>query len=195
MNASTTLRRTALVVTSLVAAGGLLFALGYAFEDPGGWAAVALAAAVVVPLAALVLLALRLPQTAAAVLTVLVVLFAAWAVLGLVVSLVDAPTVPVIALVLALPIAVLGQRDALRAGGLMLALAVIPFALVLVRMVRETTAEGPGLGDLLGGSTGAVIVPIAVLAVLLLAAGALDRHEGNLQHRRPQPPPRPAQQH
>lgn len=189
----TILRRVTLVLTLLFALGGLLFALGYAFDDPGGWAAVLLTAAIVVPLAGLVLLAVRMPEWAFTVLTVAVGLFAAWALVSLFVDLFEAPDIPVIALILIAPIAILGQRDALRAGGLMLAVAAVPFVLTLVRMVRESGVEGPGLGDLLGGSTGAVIVPIAVLAVLLLTAGVLERHEAN--PRGLQQPPRPAHGH
>lgn len=187
---STVLRRTALVLTSLFALGGLLFALGYAFEDPGGWVAAALAAAVFVPLGLLTFLAARRPRTALTVLTVAVALYAAWGLLGLFVDLVDAPDVPVIALVLAVPIAVVGLRSALRAGGLMMALAAVPFVLVLVRLVRESGPEGPGLGDLLGGSTGAVVAPLAVLGALLLVAGVLDRPEpgADPQQAQPQPP-------
>ena len=42
-------------------------------------------------------------------------------------------------------------------------------------VVRAPGLEGPSLGDVLGGSTGVVVVPLLVLAGLFLLAGALDR--------------------
>ena len=59
MSLATILRRFALALTSLFVVGGLLFALGHAFEDPGGWTAGIIAAAVVVPLVGLIVLAAR----------------------------------------------------------------------------------------------------------------------------------------
>ena len=170
---ATVLRRTALVLTWLLSVGGLLFALGYAYEDPGGWVSVALTAAIAVPLAALTVVAMRSPEVGFSALAIGAALFAAWCVVSLFVDLVEAPVIPVAALVLAAPVAVLGQRYAMRAGWLMLALAAVPFGLVLVRMVQESGVEGPSLGDLLTTSTGIVVVPLAVLAVLFLVAGWL----------------------
>lgn len=173
MSLSTVLRRTALVLTSLLVVGGLLFALGYAFEDPGGWAAVLIAAAVALPLVGLTVLAAKSASTAVTVLTWAVVAFAAWAVVNRFVQ-VDAPTIPVIALILALPIAVVGQRNATRAGQLLHAVAAVPLLLLLVRLVTSG-GDGPGPGDLIGGSTGVVILPLVVLGALFLAAGAPGR--------------------
>jgi hypothetical protein len=184
---STVLRRTALVLTSLFVVGGLLFALGYTFEDPGGWAAVLIAAAIVLPLVGLTVLAARAAPTAVTVLTWAVVAFAAWAVVNRFVE-VDAPTIPVIALVLALPIAVVGQRNARRAGQLLLAVAAVPLLLLLVRLV---TSGGDGPGALLGGSTGVVVLPLVVLAALFLAAGAPGR-AAPAPGRHRVPPPTPA---
>lgn len=167
------LRLVALVLTALFVVGGVLFALGYAWDDPGGWTALLLTLLIVVPLIALTVLAARSPGLAGAVLAAAVGLFAVWMVLTLFVDVPDVPDLPVIALVLALPIAVLGRRHAARAGGLLLALAAVPFVSVLVRWVGERGPEGPGLADLLGGSTGAVVVPLAVLAVLFLVAAAV----------------------
>src|SRR6476469_95447 len=90
--------------------GGLLFALGYAFEDPGGGKAVLLAAAVAAALTALTSLRRRL---ALRVLAHAVVLYAVWGVIALVVDLVEAPDLPMIGLILALPIAVVGLTYAL----------------------------------------------------------------------------------
>jgi hypothetical protein len=172
---SVILRRTALVLTAVFVCGGLLFALGYAFEDPGGGMAVLLAAAVVVPLAALTVLAALRRRLAPRVLAVAVGLYAVWGVIGLFVDLVDAPDLPIIALVLALPVAVVGLTYALRAGALLVVVAAVPFLSLASILVRESGHEGPGLGDLFGGSTGVVVIPLLALAALLLLAGALDR--------------------
>ena len=139
---ATILRRFALALTSLFVVGGLLFALGHAFEDPGGWTAGIFAAAVVVPLVGLMVLAARSAPLALKVLTAAVVGFAVWGLVTLFVD-VDAPTVPVISLVLALPIAVLGQRYATRAGELLIAVVAVPLLLLVVRLFTERGAEGP----------------------------------------------------
>lgn len=191
---SSVLRRTTLVLTALFAAGGLLFALGYAFEDPGGAVAVLLAVAVVVPLAALTLLAVLRRRIAGVVLTVAVVLYALWGVISVFVDLVEAPDIPVLALVLALPIAVIGLTYPLRAGCLLLGVAAVPVLSVAARLARESGPEGPGLRDLLGSSSGVVVVPLLVLAVLLLVSGALDRGGPKEGPRETQPdPPRSEQ--
>jgi hypothetical protein len=172
---STILRRTALVLTAVFTCGGLLFALGYAFEDPGGGKAVLLAAAVGVALAALTVLASLRRRLALRVLALAVGLYAVWGVIALVVDLVEAPDLPMIGLILALPIAVVGLTYALLAGVLLVVVAAVPFLSVVAIVVRAPGLEGPGLGDVLGGSTGVVVVPLLVLAGLFLLAGALDR--------------------
>lgn len=203
---SLVLRRTTLVLTALFAAGGLLFALGYAFEDLGGLAAVLLALAVVLPLTALTALAVARRRLAGMVLVVAVVLYAVWGLISVFVDLVEAPDLPVLALILAVPIAVVGLTYPLRAGGLMLAVAAVPFFSVVVRLVRESGPaesglgergpEGPGLGELLGGSTGVVVVPLVVLAALLLLAAALGRRAPEAAPRPTLPePPRTVQPH
>ena len=186
---ATVLRRTALVVTALFALGGLMFALGYAFEDLAIGAALVLTAAIVVPLVGLTILAVRRPDVAPVVLATGVGLFAAYAVLDMFVDVIKAPAIPVIALVLALPIAVLGQRRAVWAGGLMLVLAAFPFLQLLVRMFGEAALDRPPLGALLTGSTGIVVVPLAVLGILFLIAGGL----GHRAPRAVQPPAREPQ--
>ena len=170
MSLATILRRFALALTSLFVVGGLLFALGHAFEDPGGWTAGIIAAAVVVPLVGLIVLAARSAPLALKVLTAAVVGFAVWGLVTLFVD-VDAPTVPVISLVLALPIAVLGQRYATRAGELLIAV-----------VARQ---------DALGTSTGVVVVPLVVLALLFLAAGVAGGH-GPAPEQAPVQPQTPA---
>ncbi len=191
---ATVLGRAALVLTALFAVGGLLFALGYAWDDPGGWTALLLTLATAVPLIGLTWLAYRSHELATKILIGLVVLFAAYAVTTTVfLEVRGLPVIPNIALIVALPVAVVGQRHALRAGLLLLALAAVPLLEVIVRMVRET--DGAPFGALLGGSTGVVIVPLAVLGALFLVAAALGGQQAEAGRHRIQQPPRPATQH
>lgn len=191
MSTSMVLRRVALVLTCLFGAAGILFGLGYAFEDPGGWQAALLAAAVFVPLVALIALALVRREMATTVLTGAVVLYAVWAAVTVIFDPVEAPTMPVIALVLAVPIAVIGQHHPWHAGVLLMATAAIPLVVILIRYVTEAPGEGPGLGSLFGTSTGVVVVPLAILAVLFLVAGSTHpRHA--LEERPPTRPLPPA---
>lgn len=172
---ATIVRRAALVLTALFAVVGLLFALGYAYEDPGGWAALAITAALAVPLVALVLLAIFTRRAAYWIVVAGVAVFAAWQVAVLAGLRVEAPVTPLVALVLSVPIAVLGQRRAGRAAALMLADAAVPLMAVLTRMARAQGPERPGLAALLGGSTGVVVIPLLVLAALFGLAALLGR--------------------
>lgn len=174
------LSRIALVLTALFSALGLLFALGYAWEDPGGWPAVLITAAVMLPLGGLTWLAAGAPRAGPWALQIGIAVYAVWALLSQFVPLVEAPVIPVFALILAVPTAVLGLREPLRAGLLMLSLAVVPFVCLLIRLARESGPEGPSLGDLLGTSTGVLVVPLAVLAALILTTAALDHHRATV---------------
>lgn len=98
-----------------------------------------------------------------------VAVLAAWCPLTLVLDPVNAPVAPVVATILSVPIAVLGQRRPLRAAALLLVAAVLPIVLVLVRAAQERS----GVGSVLGGSSGAVGAPLAFVAILFLVAGAL----------------------
>lgn len=182
-----TLRRIALVLTALFALGGSLFALGYAWEDLSVWAALLMTLAVVVPMAGLTWLAARNPELALRVLAALVGLFGIYAIVGIFVDFFEAPDLPVIALVLALPIAVLGLWRPLHAGLMLLALAAFPLIQVLSRMLGEPGPDGPGFGALLGGSTGVVVIPFAVLGLLFLAGRSGD-HDGGAEPRPAHPP-------
>ncbi len=172
------LRRVALVFTAVFAVAGLLFALGYAFEDPGGWPAVAITCALGLPLVGLVLVVALVPRVAFWLLLVAVVIFAGWAVAVLLGLRVDLPVTPLVALVLSVPVAVHGQRHPGRAAVLMFVLAAVPFVLVVARMVGAAGVGRPGLGALLGGSTGVVVFPLVVLAALF-AVAALVRESAS----------------
>jgi hypothetical protein len=166
------LRIVGLVLTSLFAAFGILFAAGYAFEDPGGWQGVALFACMVLPLAVLTWLARSHPVAALRWVLVGAVLLLAWAVLELFVDLVEAPALPMAALVLSVPAAVLGLRNARHGAELLLLIVAAPVVSVLGRVVAEP--EGPPLGAALGGSTGVVIVPLLLFAVIFVVAAAVE---------------------
>lgn len=169
------LRIAGVVLTSLFAGLGILFAAGYAFEDPGGWQGVALFALAVVPLGVLTWAARKHPVVALRwVLAGVVLLFA----LPLVQRLVDLdmPLLPQAALVLSVPAAVLGLRNARRGGELLLLIAASPAISMILRLVasRGPEGEGPSLGDALGWSTGVVVLPLLFFAALFLLAAALD---------------------
>lgn len=174
---ATIVRRAALVLTALFAAGGLLFALGYAYEDPGGWPAVAMTVALVVPLVGLVLLVALVRRAAFWILLAGVAVFAGGAVALLVGLRVEAPVTPLVALVLSVPIAVLGQRHPGRAAALMLAVAAVPLMEITAWMLLTRGPEGPPLPALLGGSTGVVVVPLLVLSALFGLAALLGRRQ------------------
>lgn len=174
-NLARVLRIVGLVLTSLFATFGILFAAGYAFEDPGGWQGVALFACMVVPLAALTWLARRHPAAGLRWVMVGAVLLLAWAVLEVFVDVVDAPVLPMATLVLSVPAAVLGLRNARRGGELLLLIAAAPVVSVLARVLGER--EGPPLGAALGGSTGVVVLPLLLFAGIFLVAAAVEpRH-------------------
>jgi hypothetical protein len=174
-NLARVLRMVGLVLTSLFAGFGILFAAGYGFEDPGGWQGVALFACMVVPLAVLTWLARSHPAAGLRWVLVGAGLLVAWAVLEMVVDLVEAPVLPIAALVLSVPAAVLGLRDARRGAELLLLIAVAPVVSVLARVLGER--EGPPLGAALGGSTGVVVLPLLLFAAVFLVAAAVEpRH-------------------
>jgi hypothetical protein len=192
---ATIIRRSALGLTAVFAVGGLLFGLGYAYEDLPIGSALLITAAIAVPLAGLTILAILKPDIAPAVLAVGVGLFGVYAVLDLFVDFGDVPDIPFIALILALPIAVMGQRHDLWAGTLLLVLAAFPFLQVLVRMFRETAADRPPLAHLLTGSTGIVVIPLAVLGILFLIAAGLGHEASSPGRGQVQPPAREPQLH
>ena len=170
------LRKFAFSLTVLFAAGGILFASGYVIEDPGGWLAVLVIAALVVPLAGLAVMAHRSPDRALSWLLVGIGLLVAYMVAGFFVQLIEAPVVPVATLVLAVPAAVIGLGNARRAAELLLLLAAGPLLTVVVRVLGGGDGEGPPLGAALGGSTGVVVLPLLLFAGLFLVAAAAEGH-------------------
>ncbi len=167
------LRAIAMSLAFLFAVFAGLFIAAETFEDPGGWTAVALVAGWLLPMALLVAVAWWWPQVAGVVLGVLVaavVAVGAWYALDP-----DAwrrfendngPVRAVAVFALSLPLAVLAWRRPVLGGGLLVLLAVVPGAAALI------SAGGRGAG----GSTVAATAPAALIGLLFLAAGILQRH-------------------
>ena len=173
-------RGLAIGVVAALGLFGALFVAGETLADPGGWQAVGLVAAWAVPMAALVLLALRRPAIAGRLLP--------WA-LGVasVLLLVDAagayprdtgPVGTITMFAVAVPCGLLGLHRALRAGMLLLAAA----AVQLVGTLVERGRAGSPLRAALGGSTGALVVPLLVCAALLLLTAVLERYDAHHPH-------------
>jgi hypothetical protein len=150
---------------------GLMFAGGYAIHDPGGWVAAGIIALMVVPAALITVVAARRPEQALVLVYIGVGLLLAFTVADAVSRLVDAPVIPMTALVLAFPVAFLGLHRPRTAGWLLLAAGAIPIlGEVLAGIVRS--GEG-GFFLHLGGSSGAAAIPLIVFALLLLVAAAM----------------------
>jgi hypothetical protein len=150
---------------------GGLFVIGETFAAPGGAAAAGLVACWLVPLAALVALALVLPDRAVAVLTwvtgavVVFVLLAG--------TLLDprgqaGPIGAITVFALSVALAFLGVRQPRPAGLLMVAAA----AGLVVAQLLAAAVHGHHAG--IGGSTAAVVVPVLALGGLFLLAGSLE---------------------
>jgi hypothetical protein len=152
------------VAFTLMAVFGLLggmFVAGETFADPGVWSAVAMTAAWALPLIALSVFALRRSAAAGPVFvgaTALIVLFIlADSAFGII----PRDTGPVVAVVLfaiGVALAFLGLHRAELAGLLMLVVGLAELAANWGR---------------LGGSSGVVILPILLVGLLFLLAGAL----------------------
>ena len=180
-------RRLRITAVVLVGLGGVLvslFVVGETFADPGGWQAAGLCAIWLVPMVALVVVALRLPDLAvlllpalAMVATGFVLVDAFWHLVPRDVGPVDALTV----FVLAVPIGLTGLRRPLLAGGLLVWLGVV------LLVTSGITRHGLPLGAVLGGSSGALVLPQLLIGGLLLLAGWLD-HTDDRSDRMHHPP-------
>ena len=167
-------RRIRLTAVALMVAMGVvvsLFVVGETFDDPGGWQAAGLSAAWLVPMALLVVVALRLPDLAVLMLPALAVAATVFLLADALGRLVPRDVGPVDALtvfVLAVPTGLTGLRRPLLSGGLLVWLAVV---LLLTSWV---TRHHLPLGAALGGSSGALVLPLLLIGGLLLLAWRLD---------------------
>jgi hypothetical protein len=158
---------------------GSLFIAGYAFDDPGGWTAVGMTAAWLVPLLGLTFVAYKWPTAAV------------WVLVGALVLLVgtygwysldtewwrdlmdeSGPVLGISAFALGLPMAVLGLRRPLSAGLLLVAAAVIPYVGFLSSVSDEPWR---GLAASLTTSSTIACVPVFGTGLLFLLSALLGR--------------------
>jgi hypothetical protein len=175
------LRRTAFTFMMVFGLVGTLFVAGYAFEDPGGLTAVWMTAAWVLPMAALAGLALLRPETGGPVLTFATVLVLGFTVIDSVVGVVPrddvGPVAAITVFALAVALAALGLHRAKLAGVLMVTTALAQLAATALGVLVHENGEGPGLGALLGTSSGVVVVPVLIAGAAFWLAGVLaDEH-------------------
>lgn len=164
------LRRVAFGWMAMIGLLGGLFVAGETFDDPGGLAAVGLVCSWLVPLVALALFALRGGEKAGPVFSAATVVVAVFTITDAAFGIVPrddwGPVAAIAVFGLGVSLAFLGLRHASLAGSLLLLLAAAQVAAGLAEAVDH---EGPR--NLLGGSSGVVIVPLAVGGVLFLLAG------------------------
>ncbi len=173
-----------IVALSLMGALGLfigLFIIGETMSDPGGWRGIGLVALWLVPLLAAVALAWLRPDWAKWLLAVLTV-----GVTGLLLWSVVAPQPwsdfenrngPILAIAvfaLAIPLTVLGWRQPLPAGSMLLVLGLTP-VVGLLFLAATGGVHGDGAG--IPPQAGLVVlsVPLVLVGALLLIAGLSDR--------------------
>ena len=174
------LRNLAFGLMMLFGVLGGAFVIGETFMDPGGVSAAVRSAAWVVPTIAFAAFALWRPRAATRVLTLVAVLLASLAVLDAVFDIVPVdelgPVLSIGAFGAAVALGCLGLHRPAPAGWLMLLLGAANLAGVFAKMWE---ADGAPLRAALGGSSGAVAVPVIAVGVLfLLAAAAEPRREG-----------------
>lgn len=176
---------------------GGMFVAGYAFEDLPLPTAVGVTALWVVPMVALSVYALRRPEPAGRVLVVVtaVVLAAtlADALFGIVPRDAVGPVMAVAVFALGVTQAFLGLHRQVLAGTLMVGTGVVQLVATVAGVAVHVGVHGrgvpagsvPGIGALLGGSSGVVVVPLLVVGALFLLAGALASHPGRPRPARP----------
>ncbi|QNN51435.1 hypothetical protein [Nocardioides mesophilus] len=169
--------RTAAVTFLLVfAVLGLAFFLGETAAEPGDIPAPIVAALVLVPTLGLSLAVLWRLSWAEPALTFAAVAVALFALADGLFDLVPRDTGPVhaaTALTLVAPLALLGRRDPRTAGQLLVLVGLAP----VVALTARSLTGGAGAGGSLGGSSGAVALPMVLggLVLLLSAQGSGGR--------------------
>jgi hypothetical protein len=169
---------------------GSLFVIGEVFTDPGGWTAVLLTAAWLVPAVSLAVLAVRRPVTATRVLVPVAAAVGAFTLADHAFDVVPRDDVgPVAAIVVfatAVVVAFLGLRRALLAGVLLVALAAAQVVGILLGLAVHGADGRPIIGAALGGSSGVVVLPLLTAGILFVVAGMADnerlRHPGTADH-------------
>ncbi len=168
------LRYTAFTLMALFGLLGTLFVTGYAFEDPGGWAAVVMTASWVVPMAALSVFALLRPAAAGQVfvwVTGAVVLFTlADSAFGIIPRDAWGPVAAIIVFALGVTLAFLGLNRPGLAGLLMIVAALSQLVATVIGFALHDGGGGPGAGAMLGGSSGVVVLPLLLTGALFVVA-------------------------
>jgi hypothetical protein len=126
---------------------------------------------------ALAVVALRRPEIATTVLTVVTAVLASFVVLDGVFGIVPrdeiGPVASIGVFAVAVPLGFLGLHRPLRAGWLLLLVGAANLVDVFVRMLGAN--DGPPLDAGLGGSSGAVAVAVVIIGGLFLVAASLER--------------------
>jgi hypothetical protein len=173
-----TLRYLAFGFMTLFGVLGTLFVAGYAFEDPGGWAAVAMTVPWVVPMVAAYVLALRRPDTAAPVLSVATVVVLAFTLLDALVGIIPrddwGPVAAVSVFALGVALAALGLHRSTLAGTLLMTAAGVQLLATATGFAVHEPGDGPGLGAMLGGSSGVVVMPLLLAGAAFWLAGRTE---------------------
>ena len=170
------LKYLAFVLMTLAGLLGGIFAAGYAFSDLDTPQAIGTTAPWVVLAIVLSVFAYRsrtiAPWVLAALTAFTFVRTPIESALGQVER--EGPFAAIWLLVLGVALGFLGLHHPRLAGGLLAALA----ASQLVALLARPDRSDAGLGALLGTSSGVVVLPVLVVAVLFLVAGAMDRADG-----------------
>jgi hypothetical protein len=173
---STVLRYVAFVLMTTVSVLGGLFAAGYAFEHPGGWAAAGLVVVYGVPSALLAWYAATRPASAAGVLVLVTAVLSFLLVFNGTIGLVNrddaGPVDSLAVLALGFALGFLGLHRPRLAGGLLLVAVLSQVAGAVVDLYVRGGDAAP-LGAALGGSRGVVVPPLLLVGLLFcLADGA-----------------------
>jgi hypothetical protein len=167
------------VVMALFGLLGGIFVAGETFDDPGGWPAVGMTAAWLVPLVALSVLAVRRPQSAGPVFIAATASVAGFTLADSAFGIIPrddwGPVAAIVVFALGVALAFLGLHRPMLAGVLMVIAALAQLAATLLSTAVRATGEQPGPSSVVGGSSGVVIVPLLVVGFLFVVAGSLDR--------------------
>jgi hypothetical protein len=170
------LRTLAVTLVALFGIVAGLFIAGETSIDPGGREAALLITAWAVPLVGLSVLALGWPGLGAKVLALVLAVLAGWLVVDSLAHVIDrdawGPVGSISMFAVLIPCGLLGVHRAATAGWLLLAGAAAQFVATVASMDR---AGGQSVWSALGGSTGVLVLPFLVMAVLFLAAAAATR--------------------
>ena len=179
--AAKVLRYIAFGLMALFAVLGGAFIIGEAFTDGNPASAALISASWVVPMLALSAYALWRPAPATRVLTVVAAVVAVLVVLDEMLDVVPrdevGPVGSIAVFAVAVALGFLGLHRPVAAGWLMLLVGTANLAAVVSKVLQP--GDGAPAGAALGGSSGAVAVPVLVIGVLFLIAGSLPpRTEG-----------------